>query len=51
VNTASRAQSVAQAREILATQAVHDAAHLDKKCRNRECTLKGHETPVELYTL
>jgi adenylate cyclase len=52
VNIASRAQSVAQAGEILATQAVCEAAHLDREDHpHREYTLKGHQVPVELYSM
>ena len=52
VNIASRAQSVAQPGEILATQAVYDAAHFEKiDHRSREYTLKGHETPVALHRI
>ncbi len=52
VNIASRAQTVAQAGEILATKAVYDAAHLDREDhRPREYTLKGHANPVELYAV
>ena len=52
VNIASRAQSVAEAGQILATQAVCDAAHLTRAGhRSREYTLKGHGSPVELHAI
>jgi class 3 adenylate cyclase len=51
VNTASRAQSVAQPREILVTRAVYDSVASDLAgSQSKRHTLKGFEAPVELYT-
>ena len=50
VNTASRAQSVAEAGQILVTKAVFDRAQPDlKDTRSSAFQLKGFDTPVELY--
>ena len=50
VNTASRAQSVAAAGEILLTQAVYDRVSLELVgSRPQEYSLKGFETPIQLY--
>jgi adenylate cyclase len=51
VNTASRAQSVAEAGQILVTKAVHDGAQPDlKDSPSKAFQLKGFHAPVELYT-
>jgi adenylate cyclase len=51
VNMASRAQSVADADQILVTEAVHQRARTDlPDSRARAYRLKGFETPIELYT-
>lgn len=50
VNTASRAQSVAEPGEILVTRAVYDKARSDLAAsRARKYQLKGFAAPVELY--
>lgn len=50
VNTASRAQSVAEADQILVTKAVFDRAQPDlKDSSSKAFQLKGYDTPVELY--
>jgi class 3 adenylate cyclase len=50
VNTAARAQSAADAGEILVTQAVHDRAGRDVvRSEGREYGLKGFEAPIKLY--
>jgi class 3 adenylate cyclase len=50
VNIAARAQSVAKAGQILATQAIYDSAREDMVgCQSCEYTLKGLDAPVELY--
>jgi adenylate cyclase len=49
VNTAARAQSVADAGRILVTKAVCDRAPAEGECR--EYQLKGFEKPIELYTI
>ncbi|MCA6113405.1 adenylate/guanylate cyclase domain-containing protein [Bradyrhizobium sp. WSM 1738] len=50
VNTASRAQSVAEAGQILVTKAVFDRAQPDlKDSRSQAFQLKGFDSPVELY--
>ena len=50
VNTASRAQSVAKADQILVTQAVYERAKLNLiDSRAGAYQLKGFEAPVELY--
>jgi adenylate cyclase len=50
VNTASRAQSVAEPGQILVTRAVYDSARadLEDSCA-REYKLRGFEAPIELY--
>ena len=51
VNTASRAQSVAEADQILVTQAVFDRAQPDlKDSQSKAFQLKGYDAPIELYT-
>jgi adenylate cyclase len=51
VNTASRAQSVAQPGEILVTRAVYDSLASDLAgSQPKRHTLKGFEAPVDLYT-
>lgn len=50
VNTAARAQSAAEAGEILVSQAVHDRAGRDVVAsEGREYSLKGFDAPVQLY--
>lgn len=50
VNTAARAQSAAEAGEILVSQAVHDRAGRDVVASDgREYSLKGFVAPVQLY--
>ena len=50
VNTASRAQSVAEADQILVTKAVFDRAQPDlKDSSSKAFQLKGYEVPIELY--
>ena len=50
VNTAARAQSAAEAGEILVSQAVHDRAARDLVAsEGREYSLKGFDAPVQLY--
>ena len=50
VNTASRAQSVAEADQILVTKAVFDRAQSDlKDSQSKAFQLKGFNTPIELY--
>jgi len=50
VNTASRAQSVAEADQILVTQAVYQRAQSDLTGSHaKPFQLKGFETPIELY--
>jgi class 3 adenylate cyclase len=50
VNTASRAQSVAEADQILVTQAVFQRSQPDlKDSRSKAFQLKGFDTPIELY--
>ena len=52
VNTAARAQSAAEAGQILVTQAVYDRAKRQTAERQgREYQLKGLEKPVELYAI
>jgi class 3 adenylate cyclase len=51
VNTASRAQSVAKADQILVTQAVYERAQSDLVGSHAEAhQLKGFDAPIELYT-
>jgi class 3 adenylate cyclase len=50
VNTASRAQSAAEAGRILVTRAVYDKARTDMAdSQGREYELKGFDRPIELY--
>ena len=50
VNTASRAQSVAEADQILVTQDVYQRARSDlQDSRSKTFQLKGFDTPIELY--
>ena len=50
VNTASRAQSVAEADQILVTKAVFDRTQPDlKDSPSKAFQLKGFDTPIELY--
>ena len=50
VNTASRAQSVAAADQILVTKAVFDRAQPDlKDSHSKAFQLKGFDRPIELY--
>jgi adenylate cyclase len=50
VNTASRAQSVAEAGQILVTKAVFDRTQPDlKDSQSKAFQLKGFDTPIELY--
>ena len=50
VNTASRAQSVAEADQILVTKAVFERAQPDlKDSRSKAFQLKGFDAPIELY--
>jgi len=50
VNTASRAQSVAEADQILVTQAVYQRAQPDlKDSHSKAFQLKGFDVPIELY--
>ena len=50
VNTASRAQSVAEADQILVTEAVYQRAQSDlQDSHSKAFQLKGFEVPVELY--
>ena len=50
VNTASRAQSVAEADQILVTQAVFERAQPDlKDSPSKAFQLKGFDAPIELY--
>ena len=50
VNTASRAQSVAAADQILVTKAVFDRAQPDlKDSHSTAFQLKGFDRPIELY--
>jgi adenylate cyclase len=50
VNTASRAQSVAEADQILVTQAVYQRARSDlPDSHSRTFQLKGFDVPIELY--
>jgi adenylate cyclase len=52
VNTAARAQSAAEAGQILVTQAVHERARRQTtEAAGREYQLKGLERPVELYAI
>ncbi len=52
VNTAARAQSVADAGRILVTKTVCDRApRQTTECESREYHLKGFEKPIELYTI
>jgi adenylate cyclase len=52
VNTAARAQSVADAGRILVTKAVCDRTpHQTAECECREYHLKGFDQPIELYTI
>src|SRR5262249_52971667 len=52
VNTAARAQSAAEAGQILVTQAVHERAKRETaEAAGREYRLKGLERPVELYAI
>jgi class 3 adenylate cyclase len=51
VNTASRAQSVAKADQILVTQSVYERAQSDLIGSRAEAyQLKGFDAPIELYT-
>jgi class 3 adenylate cyclase len=51
VNTASRAQSVAEADQILVTKAVFDRTQPDlKDSPSKPFQLKGFDAPIELYT-
>ena len=51
VNLASRAQSLAEAGQILATHAVYERAQLEMADAGPKTYLvKGLEAPVELYT-
>jgi hypothetical protein len=50
VNTASRAQSVAEADQILVTKAVFERAQPDlKDSPSKAFQLKGFDVPIELY--
>ena len=50
VNTASRAQSVAEADQILVTRAVFERAQPDlKSSQSKAFQLKGFDVPIELY--
>ena len=50
MNTASRAQSAAAAREILLTQAVYDRARSElSESRAQEYRLKGFDAPMKLW--
>ena len=50
VNTASRAQSVAEADQILVTQAVFQRTQPDlKDSPSKAFQLKGFDAPIELY--
>ena len=50
VNTASRAQSVAEADQILVTQAVYQRARSDlQESHSKTFQLKGFDAPIELY--
>jgi class 3 adenylate cyclase len=50
VNIAARAQAVAEAGQILATQAVYDAARQEMAgSRSRAYSLRGLEAPIDLY--
>ena len=50
VNTASRAQSVAEADQILVTETVYQRARSDlQDSHSKTFQLKGLDTPVELY--
>jgi len=50
VNTASRAQSVAEANQILVTQSVYQRAQLElKDSHSTAFQLKGFDAPVDLY--
>lgn len=50
VNTAARAQSAAQAGQVLVTRAVHDRAAAEMAGRSsHEYQLKGFAAPIELY--
>jgi class 3 adenylate cyclase len=50
VNTASRAQSVAEADQILVTDAVYQRARSDlQDSQSRTFQLKGFDTPIQLY--
>jgi adenylate cyclase len=52
VNTAARAQSAAEAGQILVTRAVyHRARHQTAERQGREFRLKGFEKPVDLYAI
>jgi class 3 adenylate cyclase len=52
VNTAARAQAVAEAGTILFTEAVHErGASAIVESKPEEYTLKGFECPVRLYTI
>ena len=52
VNTASRAQSVAEADQILVTKAVFHRAQPDlKDSQSKAFQLKGYDAPIELYRL
>ena len=52
VNTAARAQSAAEAGQILVTRAVYDRARRQTaEMQGREYHLKGFERPVELYAV
>nr|WP_283815928.1 adenylate/guanylate cyclase domain-containing protein [Bradyrhizobium sp. AUGA SZCCT0222] len=50
VNTASRAQSVAEADQILVTQEVYQRARPDlQDSHSKTFQLKGFDAPIELY--
>ena len=50
VNTASRAQSVAEADQILVTQEVYQRARPDlQDSQSKTFQLKGFDAPIELY--
>jgi class 3 adenylate cyclase len=52
VNTAARAQSAAEAGQILVTKAVYEQTQRQTAgCEGREYRLKGFERPVELYSV
>jgi class 3 adenylate cyclase len=52
VNTAARAQSAAQAGQILVTRNVSERAeNQTARSESREYRLKGFDKPIELYTV